>query len=114
MSNLIVFQEVEFSMDDLSDEVYFELPEDIDEWSIFNEEILDEIFEVIKKSDWFVEGNKTEGILTIGERTDSGRWVNIYWKSIMMGSDWDTDTEEEHEKDFLLTLESQKWVITPQ
>jgi hypothetical protein len=118
MSKLTVFQEVEFSMDDLSKDVYFELPDDVDEWSIFNEEILDEIFEVIQKSDWFVQGNKTEGIITIGERIDNGvqfGWnINLDWKSITMGSDWDTDTEEEYERNFFLTLEFHRWVLTPQ
>jgi hypothetical protein len=117
MSNLTVFQEVEFSMDDMSTEVDFELPEDIDEWSIFNDETLNEIFEVIRGSKWFVQGNRTEGILSIGDRIDNGtqygRWVNISWKSITMGDDWDTDVEVEHEMDFFLTLEFMRWVITP-
>lgn len=117
MSNLTVFQEVEFSMDDVSTEVDFELPEDISEWSIFDEEILEEVFEVITGSKWFVQGNRTEGLLTIGERTNNGvqdGWnINISWRSITMGSDWDTDVEVEHEKDFFLTLEFQKWVLTP-
>ena len=117
MSKLTVFQEVEFSMDDMSNDVYFELPDDISEWSIFDEEILEEVFEVITKSKWFVQGNKTEGILTIGERTNNGiqnGWnINIDWKSITMGSDWDTDVEEEFERNFFLTLEFQKWVLYP-
>lgn len=117
MSNVTVFQEVEFSMDDMSKDVYFELPEDISEWSIFDEEILDEIFEVVVKSKWFVQGNKTEGIFTIGEKTNNGvqnGWeVNISWKSITMGDDWDTDVEVDHEMNFFLTLEFQRWVLTP-
>lgn len=117
MSKLTVFQEVEFSMDDVSNEVCFELPDDIGEWSSFDEEILEEIFQVIRDSEWFIEGNKTEGIFTIGDRTDNGiqngRYVNISWKSITMGDDWDTDVEEEYERNFFLTLEFQKWVLNP-
>jgi hypothetical protein len=29
-----------------------------------------------------------------------------------MGEDWDTDVEEEHDMDFVLTLEKGEWVLT--
>ena len=114
MSNLTVFQEVDFSMDDMSNEVDFYVTDEVRDDVILDSESVEEIFEVIKKSVWFIQGNKTEGILTIGKRLDVGREVNIDWKSITMGDDWDTDVEVEHNMDFVLTLENGDWVLTPQ
>ena len=114
MSNLTLVQEVEFSMDDMSNEVDFYVTDEVRDDVILDSESVEEIFEVIKKSKWFIQGNKTEGILTIGKRLDVGREVNIDWKSITMGDDWDTDVEVEHNMDFVLTLENGDWVLTPQ
>ena len=114
MSNLTLVQEVEFSMDDMSNEVDFYVTDDVRDDVILDSESVEEIFEVIKKSKWFIQGNKTEGILTIGKRLDVGREVNIDWKSITMGDDWDTDVEVEYNMDFVLTLENGDWVLTPQ
>ena len=114
MSNLTVFQEVDFSMDDMSNEVDFYVTDEVRDDVILDSESVEEIFEVIKKSVWFIQGNKTEGILTIGKRLDVGREVNIDWKSITMGDDWDTDVEVEYNMDFVLTLENGDWVLTPQ
>ena len=114
MSNLTLVQEVEFSMDDMSNEVDFYVTDEVRDDVILDSESVEEIFEVIKKSVWFIQGNKTEGILTIGKRLDVGREVNIDWKSITMGDDWDTDVEVEHNMDFVLTLENGDWVLTPQ
>ena len=114
MSNLTLVQEVEFSMDDMSNEVDFYVTDEVRDDVILDSESVEEIFEVIKKSVWFIQGNKTEGILTIGKRLDVGREVNIDWKSITMGDDWDTDVEVEYNMDFVLTLENGDWVLTPQ
>ena len=114
MSNLTLVQEVEFSMDDMSNEVDFYVTDEVRDDVILDSESVEEIFEVIKKSKWFIQGNKTEGILTIGKRLDVGREVNIDWKSITMGDDWDTDVEVEYNMDFVLTLENGDWVLTPQ
>ena len=114
MSNLTLIQEVEFTMDDISDEVDFYVTDESRDDIIFEEEIVQEIFDVIIKSDWFIQGNRTEGLLTFGKRLNIGREVNLDWKSIMMGSDWDTDVTVEHEMDFVLTLENGDWVLTPQ
>ena len=114
MSNLTLVQEVEISMDDMSNEVDFYVTDEVRDDVILDSESVEEIFEVIKKSKWFIQGNKTEGILTIGKRLDVGREVNIDWKSITMGDDWDTDVEVEYNMDFVLTLENGDWVLTPQ
>ena len=114
MSNLTLVQEVEFSMDDLSNEVDFYVTDESRDDIFYDSESVEEIFEVIKKSDWFIQGNRTEGLLTFGKRLNIGREVNLDWKSIMMGSDWDTDVTVEHEMDFVLTLENGDWVLTPQ
>ena len=108
-------QEVEFTMDDISDEVDFYVTDESRDDIVFEEEIVQEIFDVIVKSSWFVQGNKTEGILSIGKKLEGqGREINLDWKSITMGEDWDTDEEDEHNMDFVLTLENGEWVLTPQ
>jgi hypothetical protein len=114
MSNLTIVQEVEFSMDDISDEVDFYVTDEVRDDVILDSESVEEIFEVIKKSKWFIQGNRTEGLLTIGKRLNVGREVNIDWKSITMGDDWDTDITDEYNLDFVLTLENGDWVLTPQ
>ena len=117
MSNLTLVQEVEFSMDDMSNEVDFYVSDESRDDIFYDSESVEEIFEVIKKSKWFIQGNKTEGILTIGKRLNVGREVNIDWKSITMGDDWDTDVEVEYNMDFVLTLVggmNGTWVLTPQ
>jgi hypothetical protein len=108
-------QEVEFTMDDISDEVDFYVTDESRDDIVFEGEIVQEIFDVIVKSNWFIQGNKTEGILSIGKKLEGrGREINLDWKSITMGEDWDTDEEDEHNMDFVLTLENGEWVLTPQ
>lgn len=110
---MTVIQEVEFSMDDIDNEVDFYVTDEVRDDVVFDSDTVQEIFDVITRSDWFVEGNKTEGILSIGKKLEVGREVNLFWKSITMGEDWDSDEEEEHEMDFVLTYENHKWVLTP-
>jgi len=116
MSNLTVIQEVEFSMDDVSDEVDFYVTDEIGDDVVFDSETIQEIFDVIVDSVWFIQGNKTEGVLSIGKKLEVGRELNLSWSSINMeitdGGDIFDDTED-HEMDFVLTLESGKWVLTP-
>jgi hypothetical protein len=57
------------------------------------EEKVTELFKDIRKQDWFVEGNKTEGTITFMGGTE----VLIEWEVKTMGEDWDTDESEEHE-----------------
>jgi len=110
MSTMVVNQEVEFSMDDVDNEVYFEITGKM----VFNEILVQEIFDVIVNSRWFIQGNRTEGLLSIGQRLKNGIEVNLFWKSITMGEDWDSDETEEHEKDFILSWDvDNKIVLTP-
>lgn len=110
-----IIQEVEFTMDDISDEVDFYVSDESRDDIVFESEIIQEIFDVIVKSSWFIQGNKTEGILSIGgfREVGVGRDVNISWKSITMGEDWDSDEEEDYEIDLVLTYESHIWILKP-
>jgi hypothetical protein len=97
-------------MDDVDDEVYFEITGKM----VFNEILVQEIFDVIVNSRWFIQGNRTEGLLSIGQRLKNGIEINLDWKSITMGEDWDSDETEEHEKDFILSWDvDNKIVLTP-
>jgi len=96
-------REIEFQMDDLSDEVYFE---GCDEHTL-TEMFMIQLFEKIKLKDWFVQGNKTEGIVTF----HSDNELTIEWKSITMGDDWDTDEEVEHKQDVLLNIDPSQWEV---
>ena len=110
MSTMVVNQEVVFSMDDIYDEVEFEISGKM----VFTEVLIQEIFDVIVDSEWFIQGNKTEGILSIGQRLKNGIEINLDWKSITMGEDWDTDVEVEHEMNFLLSWDlDNRIVLTP-
>jgi hypothetical protein len=86
---MFLMNEFTFEMDDLSNEVYFELPE----VQILSEDQVEMFFSKIRKTSWFVRGNRTEGLMTIFDLFN----VSLDWKSITMGSDWDTDVEVEHE-----------------
>lgn len=111
MSTMTVIQEVEFSMDDIDNEVYFEV---LDNNIVYGSDTLKGVFDVIVKSDWFVEGNKTEGLLSIGNFVEGlGIEMNLIWKSITMGEDWDSDEEEEHEKDFYVYFNKYGFHINP-
>ena len=110
MSTMVVNQEVVFTMDDIYNEVEFEISGKM----VFTEVLVQEIFDVILNSRWFIQGNRTEGILSIGQRLKNGIEINLDWKSITMGEDWDSDETEEHEKDFILSWdEDNKIVLTP-
>lgn len=71
----LLFFEYTFEMDDLSNEVYVEGGlggDDVVKVTEYLESILDE--------PWFVQGNKTEGTLTI----TGGDHIDLEWKSINM------------------------------
>lgn len=111
MSNLTVFQEVVFSMDDVSDEVDFYVSDE-DEDVVFYQDTLEEVFQVIRDSEWFIQGNRTEGVLTIGQRLEVGREVNLVWKTITISG-----VEVDYEKDCILKVVSGgggTFEITPQ
>lgn len=82
--------EVQFYLDDVDNEIDVEVTEGVE---IFDEETLYTILNKIMNSNWFVQGNKTEGILTFEDKSN----LSIDWKSITMGEDWDSDEEDDHE-----------------
>ena len=88
--------EFTFEMDDVSDEVFVEG---------FEESIpkVQEFLKSIKSEPWFIQGNRTEGVLTFY----GGDSVNLSWKSITMGEDWDTDEEVDHEVE--VGVNTPKW-----
>jgi hypothetical protein len=92
---LLMF-EFTFEMDDVSDEVFVEG---------FEESIpkVQEFLKSIKSEPWFIQGNRTEGVLTF----HGGDSVNLSWKSITMGEDWDTDEEVDHEVE--VGVNTPKW-----
>ena len=112
-----IIQEVEFSMDDISDDIDFYVSDEISDDIVFESEIIQEILEVIRESSWFVQGNKTEGILSIGERLEgNGRFVLLYWNKIMMEITPNGDVfddSEDNEVELILTLKDNKWVLKP-
>ena len=115
-------QEVEFSMDDISNEIDFYVSDESRDDIVYESEIIQEILDVIRESSWFVQGNKTEGILSIGNFLEKGgRYVHLYWTKIMMeitdGGDVFDDSEDQ-EVELILTYESHdgkphKWVLKP-
>lgn len=112
-----IIQEVEFSMDDISDDIDFYVSDEISDNIVFDSETVQEILEVIRESSWFVQGNKTEGILSIGERLEgNGRFVLLYWNKIMMEITPNGDVfddSEDNEVELILTLKDNKWVLKP-
>ena len=96
-------REIEFQMDDISNDVQFE---GYDEHTI-TEQFMKQLFEKIRGQKWFTEGNRTEGIVTFLSDNE----FTIDWKSITMGDDWDTDQETEHTQDVLLNIDHTQWVV---
>jgi hypothetical protein len=93
---LLMF-EFTFEMDDISDDVFVEG---------FIGEVtpkIEEYLKSIRSEPWFIQGNKTEGVLT----WFGGDSVNLSWKSITMGDDWDTDQEVDHEVE--IGVNTPKW-----
>lgn len=96
-------REIEFQMDDIDDNVYFE---GCDEHTL-TEMFMTQLMEKVRGCKWFIEGNKTEGIITF----HSDNEFTIDWKSITMGDDWDTDQEVEHKQDVLLNIDHSQWEV---
>ena len=93
-------REIEFQMDDVDDNIYFEGCDD----NTLTDEFMTNIMKKVRSCKWFIEGNKTEGMITFW-------WYNeftIDWKSINMGEDWDTDEEDDHSQDVLLNYDSEQ------
>ena len=93
-------REIEFQIDDVDDNVYFEGCDD----NTLTEEFMTQLMKKIRGCKWFIEGNKTEGIITFQYHNE----FTIDWKSINMGEDWDTDEEEDHSQEVLLNYDTQQ------
>jgi hypothetical protein len=93
-------REIEFQMDDVDDNVYFE---GCDEQTL-TEEFMTKLMEKVRGCKWFIEGNKTEGIVTFQYHNE----FTIDWKSITMGEDWDSDEEVDHSQDVILNYDHEQ------
>lgn len=77
---MTTLQEVEFYMDDLDNEIEFYSDEDYEDDGVFSLQTIGEIFMLIQSSDWFTQGNKTEGILSVIDHKS----IKLDWKTIDM------------------------------
>ena len=93
-------REIEFQMDDVDDNVYFEGCDD----HTLTDEFMTNLMEKVMSCKWFIMGNKTEGIITFQSHNE----FTIDWKSITMGEDWDTDEEDDHTQEVLLNYDSEQ------
>lgn len=96
-------REIEFQMDDVDDNVYFE---GCDEHTL-TEMFMKQLMEKVRQQKWFVEGNRTEGIVTFQSHNE----FTIDWKSINMGEDWDTDEEVDHSQDVLINIDHEQYNV---
>jgi hypothetical protein len=93
-SNIMV-KEIQFYIDDVSDDVTLET---LNGDSVENSQFYEELVNKIRSQKWFIEGNKTEGVITFHSDFD----ISIDWMSITMGKDWDSDIEESHSQDCII------------
>ena len=103
MSNEYKGREIEFQMDDVDDNIYFEGCDEDTIPEIFMKQLMDKI----RSQKWFIEGNKTEGIVTFHSSIE----LTIDWKSITMGEDWDSDEEQDHSQDVILNMDTSQYVV---
>jgi hypothetical protein len=96
-------REIEFQMDDVDDNVYFE---GCDEHTL-TDDFMTQLMEKIRGCKWFIEGNKTEGTITFQHHNE----FTIIWRSITMGEDWDSDEEELHTQDVLLNMDNEQYEV---
>ena len=96
-------REIEFQMDDVDDNIYFE---GCDEQTL-TDEFMTQLMENVRGCKWFIEGNKTEGIITFHYHNE----FTIDWKSINMGEDWDTDEEEDHSQDVIINIDPEQYKV---
>lgn len=96
-------REIEFQMDDVDDNVYFE---GCDEHTL-TEMFMKQLMEKVRQQKWFTEGNKTEGIITFQSHNE----FTIDWKSITMGEDWDSDEEVDHSQDVLINIDHEQYHV---
>jgi len=96
-------REIEFQMDDVDDNVYLE---GCDEHTL-TEMFMKQLMEKVRQQKWFIEGNKTEGIITFQSHNE----FTIDWKSITMGEDWDSDEEVNHSQDVLINIDHEQYHV---
>ena len=94
MSTTIMVKKVQFYLDDVSSDITLET---LDGESVESSEV-EELVDKIRSQDWFIEGNKTEGVITIHSDFD----ISVNWVSITMGKDWDSDIEKRHSQDCII------------
>ena len=92
-SNIMV-KEVQFYIDDSSNDVVLET---LDGVSVDDSKI-EKLVNKIRGERWFIQGNKTEGVITYHSDFD----ISINWVSITMGDDWGSDKEVEHSQDCII------------
>ena len=88
MSTTIMVKEIQFYIDEVSSDITLET---LDGDSVENSQV-EELVNKIRSQEWFIEGNKTEGVITFHSDFD----ISVNWVSITMGKDWDSDIEERH------------------
>jgi len=93
---------VEFYIDDVSEHISLE---GIEESSVNSQtdyqgyySMVKSVVEKLRSQEWFMEGNKTEGTITF----HSEHHISVQWKCMSMGTDWDTDEEEEYSQDCII------------
>ena len=96
-------KEIEFQMDDVSDEVYFEGCDD----TTLTEEFMTQLMEKVRGCKWFIEGNKTEGTIIFQYHNE----FTILWRTIEMGEDWDSDEEMEHSQDVIINIDPENYEV---
>lgn len=96
-------KEIEFQMDDVSDEVYFEGCDD----TTLTEEFMTQLMEKVRGCKWFIEGNKTEGTIIFQYHNE----FTILWRTIEMGEDWDSDEETEHSQDVIINIDPENYEV---
>ena len=96
-------KEIEFQMDDVSDEVYFEGCDD----TTLTKEFMTQLMEKVRGCKWFIEGNKTEGTITFQYHNE----FTILWRTIEMGEDWDSDEETEHSQDVIINIDPENYEV---
>jgi hypothetical protein len=87
-------KEIQFYIDDISDDVVLETLDGV----IVDDSQIEELVNKIRGQRWFIEGNKTEGVITFHSDFD----ISINWLSITMSNDWSSYKEVEHSQDCII------------
>ena len=96
-------REIEFQMDDVDDNIYFEGCDD----NTLTDEFMTNIMKKVRSCKWFIEGNKTEGTIIFQYHNE----FTILWRTIEMGEDWDSDEETEHSQDVIINIDSENYEV---